>query len=230
MQDAHFCAALPGSEEIFLSVVSDGAGSAAFGGQGASLACRTISQLALRQLRIKHSLPSNSQVEEWIDNARDQIIAAALRRAVLPREFASTLILSISNGLETIIAHVGDGSTVLRDKSSSEWISPSWPDHGEYASTTNFLTDEFPVQLRITRHSFPIDALVSFTDGLERLALDFLYHRPYAPFFNTVTRPIFQLQQPGRDRALSGQLTNYLDSEAINQRTDDDKTLVIATL
>lgn len=230
MQDAHVCAAVPGDKEIFVSVASDGAGSAAFGGQGASLACRTIGQAVVRHVKLAGGLPSNFQIEDWVDAARDRIIATAFRRSASPRDFASTLIVSISDGAETIIAHVGDGCTVLRDKVSAEWIAPSWPAHGEYASTTHFLTDEPTVQLRITRYSSPIDTLVSFTDGLERLALDFVGSKPFAPFFMTLTRPIYQLPRPGRDRKVSKQLALYLDSEAINIRTDDDKTLIIATV
>lgn len=230
MQDAHVCAVVPGNKEVFVSVVSDGAGSATFGGQGASLSCRIISQAAIGHLRLAGGLPSNFQIEDWVDGARDRIIAAALRRSLAPRDFASTLIVSISDGTESVIAHVGDGCTVLRDRASAQWTAPSWPAHGEYASTTHFLTDEPTVQLRITRHLAPIDALVSFTDGLERLALDFVSGKPFAPFFLTMTRSIFQLPRPGRDRTISKQLALYLDSESINQRTDDDKTLVIAAV
>lgn len=228
MQDSHVCTVVPGAREIFIAVVSDGAGSAVFGGQGASLTCRTIGQAVVRHARQAGALPSNFQIEEWVDAARDRIVANALRRLVPPRDFASTLILTVSNGLETVIAHVGDGCTVLRDISSGEWLAPSWPAHGEYASTTHFLTDAPDVQLRIRRHSAPIDAIVSFTDGLERLALDFVGSKPFAPFFFTMTRSILQLPQLGRDRMLSEQLAKYLDSDVVNQRTDDDKTLVIA--
>ncbi len=230
MQDAHVCAVIPGGKNIFFSVVSDGAGTADFGGQGASLACRSISQEVVRQVKLDGCLPSNFQIEDWVDSARDRIIATALRRSIPPRAFASTLILTISDGAESVIAHVGDGCTVLRDRGSAEWIAPSWPAHGEYASTTQFLTDEPLVQLRITRHLDPIDALVSFTDGLERLALDFVRGKPFAPFFMTMTRSVFDLPQPGKDRVLSRKLELYLDSNVINQRTDDDKTLVIATV
>jgi hypothetical protein len=230
MQDAHACRVVGSENEIFFSVVSDGAGSASFGGQGASLACHTIRQAAITYLRSEKCLPSDSLIEDWIDRARDRIIATALQRGMYPRDFAATLILSISNGRETVIAHVGDGSTVIRDQLSTEWIAPSWPSHGEYASTTNFLIDEPSIQLHITRHLGAIDGLVTFTDGIERLALDFAGKKPHAPFFNTLTRPVFQLTTPGRDYTLSQQLAHYLNTDTINQRTDDDKTIIIAAL
>jgi len=35
--------------------------------------------------------------------------------------------------------------------------------------------------------------------------------------------------RPTRPRGLAGELRAFLDSPAVNQRTDDDKTLVLAT-
>ena len=37
-------------------------------------------------------------------------------------------------------------------------------------------------------------------------------------------------KEPGKAHTLSDQLKAYLDSEAVNRRTDDDKTLVMAVL
>ena len=105
----------------------------------------------------------------------------------------------------------------------------TWPAHGEYASTTFFVTDEQP-RISIQRRATPISALVAFTDGLERLALDFSATAPHAPFFEGVLAPICQSPVTGRDAKLSQQLARYLDSPAVNARTDDDKTLLIAAL
>jgi hypothetical protein len=35
-------------------------------------------------------------------------------------------------------------------------------------------------------------------------------------------------QSPGRDKKLSQKLRTFLDSETVAQRTDDDKTLIMA--
>ena len=136
--------------------------------------------------------------------------------------------MALSNGQETLVAHIGDGGIVARLADSGTWQPLSWPDHGEYASTTRFVTDEPPAPLRthITRQ--PIDALALFSDGIERMVLDMATQTPFARFFSTMAAPL--PKEPGKAHTLSGQLKAYLDSEAVNSRTDDDKTLVMTVL
>ena len=50
-----------------------------------------------------------------------------------------------------------------------------------------------------------------------------------APFFERFIKPVEASAARGRDGSLSSALHNYLGSAAVNERTDDDKTLVIAT-
>lgn len=229
LQDAHSCFVPLGKRsDIFVAIVSDGAGSAALGGQGASLICRAISAGARRHFLLDSALPIDAQIEAWVDTARDRIYAVAERRGVTPRDFAATLVCAISDGNESLIAHVGDGCVVLKDTALNRWHAPTWPDHGEYASTTTFVTDDPAPKLRLSRYVGPIGPLVLFSDGLERLALDFVRKQPFERFFDGVCRPLVGCSIPGRDRALSEQLKLYLDSPAINARTDDDKTLVLA--
>lgn len=228
LQDAHTCfTPTRKSNDIFVSIVSDGAGSAAMGGQGASLICRAVGAGARRHFQSESALPTDVQVETWIDAARDLIYVVAQRRGAAPRDFAATIVCAISNGNETLIAHVGDGCAVFKDTTLNEWNAITWPDHGEYASTTTFVTDDPAPKLRINRHNGPVGALVLFSDGLERLALDFVGKQPFSPFFESVCRPLLGIAA-GRSRSLSEQLKLYLNSAPINERTDDDKTLVLA--
>jgi hypothetical protein len=125
---------------------------------------------------------------------------------------------------------VGDGGAVGRDQSSGEWRILSWPEQGEYASVTFFLTDDPPARLRIYRPDYAIDALVAFTDGIERLALDFGKRSAFQTFFKNMIPAVERSEATGRDRALSEQLPAFLDSPAVNARTDDDKTLILAAL
>jgi hypothetical protein len=64
-----------------------------------------------------------------------------------------------------------------------------------------------------------------FTDGLQRLLLHYETQTPHIPFFE----PVFaQLENAECCARLNEELRSFLDSRAVNQRTDDDKTLVLA--
>src|SRR5262249_4336217 len=103
------------------------------------------------------------------------------------------------------------------------------PQQGEYANMTNFLTDvDAPDKVFRAQKSGVIDEIAIFTDGIQRLALDYQARSAHAPFF----APLFAWLRPrrgGYSRELSESLTVYLNSEKINSRTDDDKTLILAT-
>lgn len=67
-----------------------------------------------------------------------------------------------------------------------------------------------------------------FSDGLQGLAVNFAERAPHDGFF----RPLFsavRAEPPGHSRELSDRLQRFLDSPRVNARTDDDKTLVLAT-
>lgn len=249
LQDAHAYAVVPVNSdsqtfdaEWFVAVTCDGAGSASHGRQGAIITCRTLRQAARRHLAAStpntsslqeprlaaSALPSAETVRTWADEARQRIRAAAQRRGLSARDFACTLVLALSNGQETLVAHIGDGGIVARLADGGAWQALSWPDHGEYASTTRFVTDKPPTPLRTNITRQPIDALALFSDGIERMVLDMATQTPFARFFSTMAAPL--PKEPGKAHTLSGQLKAYLDSEAVNSRTDDDKTLVMAVL
>jgi hypothetical protein len=228
-QDAFVCGVAAMQRSQLIGVLCDGAGSAAKGGEGASLVARRISLRAREHFAGSSTGLDDETLRTWIDEARDAIYFAAEKRQLKPRDFATTLLCILSNGIDTTVAHIGDGCAVAKDAESGAWQALTWPAHGEYASTTFFVTDEQP-RLVIQRRNAGISALVAFTDGLERLALDFANMTPHAPFFEGVLAPISQSQANGRDPKLSKQLGRYLDSPAVNARTDDDKTLLIAAL
>jgi hypothetical protein len=212
--------------ETLIAVVADGAGSAARGGAGAALACRVVAEAARAALAAAGSvaaLPDDAPAA-WLEAARARIAAAAAARDLQPRDFAATLALAVSDGTDTLVAHVGDGAIVARD--AEGWRALSWPDGGEHAGATFFLTDETPA-LRVIRAEAPVDALALLTDGIERLVLDFAALAPHAPFFERMTAPLAKAA-PGRDAALGRALAAWLGGEAVAARTDDDRTLVLA--
>jgi hypothetical protein len=228
LQDAYSCFVPQGCSSAFVGLISDGAGSAQYGGEGASLICRTVGGLARAHFREKQHLPDETAILEWIDAARDRISAVATRRGACPRDFAGTLVGMISDAEATVVFHVGDGGVVVRQRHSGAWIAASWPDHGEYASTTSFVTDDTGARARIVIHSMPINAVALFSDGLERLALRMADNQPHPPFFDGMFRPLFTSTVVGRDASLSHALNRFLASPSVNERTDDDKSLILA--
>lgn len=227
-QDAFSCFSSANAGDTFFAVVSDGAGSATKGGEGASLTCRIFASRARAHFALSLGLPSEDLIRSWLDETRDRISQAAEKRVLEPRDFAATLICAISSGSETLVAHVGDGCAVVQSAETSNWIAASWPDQGEYASTTFFVTDDPEPRLRISRHEKLISAIVVFTDGIERLALDLAANQPHKPFFDGIIRPVVETSVSGRDPALSRMLSTFLNGDTVNERTDDDKTVVLA--
>lgn len=227
-QDAFSCSYGANGGKALIAVVSDGAGSALKGGEGASLICRTLITQARQFDFSQPELPSDEVVKDWIGIARDRITQAAQLRCLRSRDFAATMILLISTGDSTVVAHIGDGSAVAHCGETSEWTALSWPSQGQYASSTFFLTDEPEPRLNISRLYTPVTALAIFSDGVERLALDMAAQKPFKPFFDGMIRPVISTAAEGFDQKLSQQLSTYLNSEAVNARTDDDKTLILA--
>jgi hypothetical protein len=225
-QDATKCISIGDDEPVLVAVVSDGAGSARYGGQGAIVACRTISECARTHFHKTSTMPNEDELWEWIDTARDRIGYFAQKRSSEIRQFAATLVAALATDRETLILHIGDGAAVLQI--GGEWVVPSWPANGQYASTTFFITDEPSPSLEIVPVNMVSSAIALFSDGIERLALNFAQRSAHAPFFDGMFKPLLHVSTDGRQSELIAALRRYLDSTAVNERTDDDKSLILA--
>jgi hypothetical protein len=217
------------ADSVFIGVISDGAGSARFGKYGSVLACRVFLSEVRSYVITTGQLPSQSDFHSVIDKTRDRIFSVASRRGYGMRDFACTLVAVIANPEVTWTVHIGDGAIIgQRSDGVLETLSP--PDHGEYASTTYFLTDTGfeGVRTRINQNRQAYESLMLMSDGLERLALSMADNSPFEPFFSGISAPLKSRVGSGFDRSLSRQLTEFLGSERINTRTDDDKSLILA--
>lgn len=209
----------------FLAVVSDGAGSAKFGAYGAWLTCRFLSVRFREWVRDNPDLPSNEELADWIDELRDRISAIATRRESTPRQFAATLAAIVVTSEVAVTLHIGDSAIVGRK--GTEWHVLCWPENGEYASTTYFVTDDPEPRLNITRHSREHDAFALFSDGVGDLALSHLQQNAHPQFFDPMIRPVDAVSGKGRLIELSATLATYLAGPSVCERTDDDKTLIL---
>lgn len=223
LQDAYAISEL-GTGCIF-AVVSDGAGSAKFGAFGAWLTCRFLSVRLREWMQDNPELPSDQGLADWVDELRDRISAIATRRGTVPRQFAATLAAIIVAKDEAVTLHIGDSAVVGRK--GGEWDVLCWPENGEYASSTYFVTDDPEPRLNITRHQREHDAFALFSDGVGDLALSHLEQAAHPRFFNPMLRPIDAAPGEGRLVELSAKLATYLAGPSVCERTDDDKTLIL---
>lgn len=213
------------SPHVFCAVVSDGAGSASYGGQGASLLCRSLIGDFRAWFERCHGLPDDEVIQCWIDQVRDRLSEAATRRGVARRQFAATLVMLVVFKNRVLALQIGDSALVARK--NGVWTALCWPENGEFASTTYFVTDDPEVRLHTFHLDLEYDAFALFSDGLESVALEQSTQQPYARFFDPMIKPIDQGEGEGRLVELSGALARYLDSPMLCERTDDDKTLIL---
>lgn len=212
-------------DDLLLLAVADGAGSARLGGQGARIAVET----ALDTLQDALSEPRADWEEIFRQTVRTtrQVLKAEAQAQQQPlREFATTLLLAVWTPDHLAAAGLGDGVIVARYQ--ERWERLTSPHQGEYANETLFLTvptpeDKLSIWARVLG-DHP-QAVILLTDGLEALALNLRHNQPHPPFFEALYRFARREESPQELQAL---LQQELASPAIEARTDDDKTLLIA--
>ena len=221
-QDAFRYEAFGEFAEWLVIAVADGAGSAAHSEIGAKLVC---DEFISRVPNIEpDKLANRDEIIELFATVRDTVIAEAERLNAVPRELACTVLLCVIGPMTATFAQLGDGAIVVRG--SEEFRTVFWPEPSEYANATDFLTeDRFREAIQFATMSESICELAVLTDGLQRLALDFTTRQPHRAFF----QPFFErLRVETEPTTLVEPFREFLDSARVNDRTDDDKTLVIA--
>lgn len=218
-------------EEIFLGAVADGAGSADRSEYGAEIATRLILKKLEDFFRQGEALTDLSRpvIEQWITQISDQIGELANDEGLRRREYACTLLAAAVKPMEGLFLQVGDGAIVVGTE--GEYYPIFWPMTGEYANSTYFVTDTSIVeqlQFEIIKDR-PIEDIALMSDGLQGLALKFATRTAHIPFFKPMFTRLAEESNPGLSKILSASLHNFLDSESVCDRTDDDKTLILST-
>ena len=215
-----------GDEPCLVVACADGAGSASEGAAGAALACEAFCLCARDGLSTGLRIADVDQARMlcWYQQVRDNLAEEAARRALPVRELACTLLTAIVSPRAGVFAQVGDGAIVLGADHSYRVVT--WPVPGEYANETTFITaDAFDRAFEFVRWPGRVSELALLTDGLQRLALSYANKSVHAPFFAPMFQALLGAEDPD---FLAADLERFLDSPAVNERTDDDKTLVLA--
>jgi hypothetical protein len=215
-----YCAG-SGEGAVLVAACSDGAGSAEFSHLGARRAVMGF----MEEASDLEGTPTRESIEAWVGRARDRIFEEAEAQGALPRQLACTFLAAIVGEDWAAFVQIGDGVIVFDGEAGYDVAF--WPDNGEYANTTRFLTQaDYLEHLRIEIVGRRISELAMLTDGLQMLALDFAESRAHDRFF----APLFRTIRAGPDEeTLTASLLSFMDSKRVNERTDDDKTLLLAT-
>jgi len=231
-QDAHghFETIDAAGEPVLVLAASDGAGSAERAEIGAILACDTFVRLAAAYLEQGGTVEAIGRplAERWIAGILYRLeLQTRQTRAALP-DYACTLLAAVVGAKGATFLQIGDGAMVIAD--GDGWRHVFWPQHGEFANTTTFITSDRAAQaMEFEARSAAVDEMALFTDGLESLVLHKASRSVHGPFFDSMFASVRKSAVAGVDEELSRQLDGYLSSPLINQRTDDDKTLILAS-
>ena len=235
-QDAHAFKTVPGG---VLLAVADGAGTAERSADGAR--CAADSVLAALEQSLAGGWPADTHLwrglfQDAYARAKADLEQMASAAGLPARSFAATLLCAALADDVLVIAQLGDGvaagyspaadpGLATPEAAGGDWFLAAEPQRGEYANETYFLSQPNALDhLDIYVYSEPVRALALMTDGLLRLVLDG-QRRPHAPFF----RPLLTFTVEIESVALGQQqLAEFLASDRVSARTDDDKTIVLA--
>lgn len=232
-QDACQCRTiqLTDGREIFIGIASDGAGSATRSQIGSTIAVRIFLEKFSDILKSDDDICiiDRNYILNCLDEVKNHILEVAVTEGLNIREFACTILGAIVGLEHSIFFQIGDGAIVISETGTNDYGWIFWPQHGEFANQTNFITQENIseiLEFNYLKGSFNNIAL--FTDGLERLILDFSDQSVFPPALNSIFEWLQNNLQINPDENPSPALIAYLNSPFINDRTDDDKSLIMA--
>ena len=215
-------------QDIFITAIADGAGSAKHADKGAQLVATRSVELITKALTDTDSPPTteeawNELLSRVFNCICKEVRALAQNIHVEVRELSSTLILTVLGPTFSTAIHVGDGATViLTENNRIETLS--YPEKSEYIEyRSSVVSDRAITKARFAFSNYAARSFASFTDGLQLLALTYPQWEPYEPFF----APLFAfLQSTEREETIRDNLEEFLTSPKIQSKSFDDITLV----
>ncbi|MEB3161144.1 MAG: PP2C family serine/threonine-protein phosphatase [Synechocystis sp.] len=222
---------------ILLGAIADGAGSASQAEIGAQVAV----QSSLDFLQRWHDFALRRGENQWVQRLDQgktqrffehllQRLQHDLRQQAQTRNcdlsaLASTLLVFVAHPQGLIAMQLGDGFLVVH-RGDDHYQLLFTPDKGEFANETVFITSDNAARfLQVYQSSDPVSFICAATDGLETVAIKKRDWTAFPPFFQPLE--IYLRETPDPEQA-PDYLDNFLHSDRLNQRTQDDKTLLLA--
>ncbi|MEH2332163.1 PP2C family serine/threonine-protein phosphatase [Nostoc sp.] len=219
--------------DVIVGAVADGAGSAKHSDVGSKLAVETVLKCFADinespQTQAFSQPLSEEEAQKVFTKIVTQVIAELQKQAneedYSINDLACTLLVFLATPYYVAAMQIGDGFIVIRSK-ESEYQLLFQPDKGEFANETTFITsknalEEMQVEVFPKKQEF----ICASTDGLEKVAIRLSDWQPFSPFFKPLEE---YLHEPVNQEDEDKYLMEFLNSERLNSRTDDDKTLLL---
>jgi serine/threonine protein phosphatase PrpC len=201
-QDAHgHLEAVDGDgQPVLVLAASDGAGSAERAEIGARLACDTFVRLVAAYLEQGGTVEAIGRplAERWITGILYRLELQTRQTRALVRDYACTLLAAVVGAKGSAFLQIGDGAMVIADGGC--WRHVFWPQHGEFANTTTFITSDGAAQaMDFESRRAQIDEIALFTDGLESLVLHKASRTVHGPFFDSMFASVRKSASSGVD-------------------------------
>ena len=226
-QDAHRYVVL--DTGVVIAAVADGAGSAKHADRGSVLAVEHAVTWLSNHLSARtssngiHEADALELMHTMTCEVRANLETTVDGDDVVLADFATTLLVCFATKSLLAACQVGDGAIVsITDAGKVQTLTQ--PNHGEYINETTFLTSDTFADAAsyVVQESSATNSIFMFTDGIQSLALNLSDYKPHTPFFKNI-------EQYARSAgANSAAVASFLASDRVCERTDDDKTLVIA--
>jgi serine/threonine protein phosphatase PrpC len=218
------CTGADGRVIALVAAVADGAGSASASELGSSQAVSFAVSFIKRYMAVP--MPSRDiepLVREAMLHARSELVSTAAQQQLCLRDLATTLLVAVVVEDGGAFGQIGDGAIVFGDATG---LSSAFDIEQEVLNVTDFLTDDdAPALMRTRSVETRIDRLALLSDGLAPLLIDQRLRAPHQPAFDSLFKHVMHTTDVA---ALAEDLRAFLDSPAVNERTDDDKALVLA--
>jgi serine/threonine protein phosphatase PrpC len=230
-QDACWFNAVAGGD-VFIACVADGGGSVPLSHFGSRIACAVATGAMALLSRRFHEMDNEAMAAFWRDLAADARTAIEAEAASLNRpigDFGTTLLAAMATPDRVSMMQVGDGFIVVSPSDAdpaSRYTLAFEPRRGDYVGEVTWITSsdwekDFQTRIITGRQDF----LCLSSDGLEKVAILQQTQTPHAGYFDYM-----------RDRVAAGSTSADMDelvgsvllNPALDTRTDDDKSLVLA--
>jgi serine/threonine protein phosphatase PrpC len=217
--------------EVLIAAVADGAGSTTRGQRGAEIACEFFAEQVSEFLKIRNASIRSLNEEfgiRWIEFFQARIKALAAEEKKERRDYASTFVGAVVGAGAGAFYQIGDGGAVFSSSGKAEsYRFTIEPLDAEYVNTTEFLTDDAAADsLRFRLVEDAIEDLILFSDGIFAVAVNYQTNQPHEPFLMPMIAP---LRNGNAANDLNEKLENFLASPKLNEKTDDDKTIILAS-